>query len=102
MSRSHRVGTLTLGISLIVFGGLFLLRAFLPAIDYRFILHLWPVILIFLGIEVMLSFFLQKEEKIKYDLGAILITGALSLFAMAMGAAEFVLTEVPHGVIHIY
>lgn len=42
--REHRVGTLTLGLGLIMFGILFLLRLIWPEMDCLFIWRLWPVI----------------------------------------------------------
>ena len=53
MLRGRRVGTLTLGIVLIVFGLLFIARIILPFINYAVILQCWPVILILLGVEVL-------------------------------------------------
>ena len=41
--RVHRVGTVTFGVVLILFGILFLLHLFFPVLEYRFIFRLWPV-----------------------------------------------------------
>jgi uncharacterized membrane protein HdeD (DUF308 family) len=91
MFKGRRVGTLTAGIVLIVFGLLFIARLFFPQIDYNFILSLWPVILVFLGIELLASFMVNKEEPMKYDVGAIVLIIILAFFAMAMAGAEFVI-----------
>ena len=53
--RIHRVGTLTAGCMMIVFGVLFLLHLALPNLSYLMIFRLWPFIFIFLGIEVLLG-----------------------------------------------
>lgn len=98
MKRTHRVGTLTLGLSLIVFGGLFLAHVFTPNVDYTLIWALWPLILIFLGLEVLISRLFGGEEPLKYDVGGILLTVLLTLFAMAMGVAQFVAEHASHGV----
>lgn len=89
--RVRRVGSFTCGILLILFGGLFLLRLVVPMITYTFILHLWPLILIFLGVEVLLSN--QKSDKtvIKYDASAIVLVFLLAFFSVGMGIAEFCL-----------
>ena len=51
--RVHRVGTVTFGCILIVFGSLFLAHVFIPVLSYAFIFRLWPFILILLGVEVL-------------------------------------------------
>lgn len=87
--RIRRVGSITLGISLLVFGSIYLLRLFTNAITYEFILHLWPLILIFLGLEILITNFTAKNEEFKYDGWAILILIVLISFAMCMASMEF-------------
>lgn len=91
MIKTHRVGTLTLGVSLIVFGILFLLRLFVSSLSYAFIFKLWPVIFIFLGLEILIANYLQKENKLVYDKAAIALTAILTLFAMFMSWMDFVI-----------
>ena len=91
MFRGRRVGTLTAGITLIVFGLLFLGRIILPALDYTFILSLWPLVLLFLGIEVIISYVVNKEDKMQYDGAAIALVILMAIFAMFMGGAEFIM-----------
>lgn len=93
MFRGRRVGTLTAGIVLIIFGVLFLIRLVSPNINYLFIVSFWPVILIILGIEIIVAYIINKEEKMKYDTGAIWMVILLSFFAMGMGGVEFILTN---------
>ena len=93
MLKGRRVGTLTAGIVLIVFGLLFLLRILLPVIDYKLILSLWPLILIFLGIEILVSYIVNKDNVMKYDGGAIIIILLVSFFSMCMACAEFFITH---------
>jgi uncharacterized membrane protein HdeD (DUF308 family) len=95
MLKGRRIGTLTSGVALIVFGLMFLLHLFISTVTLKFIISLWPVILIFLGIEILLSYFFNKEEKLKYDAGAILLVVTLSLFAMCMACAQFVIYNWP-------
>lgn len=80
--RVHRVGTMTLGVGLIIFGGLFLLKIFFPVIDFLMIYRLWPSILILLGIEVLLS---CRKSNIIYDKWGIVILVCLVSFALIMG-----------------
>lgn len=66
--RGRRVGTLTLGISLIGAGILFLVWILAPStVNIWFCLQFWPVILILLGGEVLCGYIFAKEEKIRYD-----------------------------------
>lgn len=89
MTKMHKVGTLTLGGMLIAFGALFLLHIFLPAITFHIIFKLWPIIFIFLGLEVLFANFNQKQEKLLYDKTAFVLIIILSFFAMGMAIVEF-------------
>jgi hypothetical protein len=93
MSNERRVGTLTAGIILVTFGTLFLLRIFYPSINYSFILSLWPLILVFLGVELIISYIINKDKIMKYDGWSIFLIIVLSFFSMVMGGAEFVLNN---------
>jgi len=95
MTRGRRVGTLTAGVVLIIFGVLFLLHLISPGISYLIIVSFWPVILIILGIEIIAAYIINKEEKMKYDAGAICLVIVLSFFAMGMGGLEYIITNLP-------
>lgn len=90
--RTRRVGTITCGSILIIFGILFLTHMFYPALSLGFIMKLWPVILIALGLEMVIANMKYKSEEetvLKYDKGAIFITFLLTCFALGMGIAEY-------------
>ena len=87
--RVRRVGSVTCGCVLILFGGLFILRRLVPWITYDLIVHLWPLVLIFLGIEILISNLRAGEKVFKYDVGAAALVLVLALFALAMGVSEF-------------
>lgn len=87
--RTHRVGTLTFGGMLIVFGILFLLRLFISGITFDIIFKLWPIIFIFLGIEILIANFIQKDGALIYDKTAFALIIILSFFAMGMALVEF-------------
>ncbi len=89
MTKSHRVGTITLGGMLVTFGVLFLLRIFLVDLSYEIIFKLWPIIFIFLGLEILVANFRQQEEKLIYDKTAFALIIILSFFAMGMAITEF-------------
>ena len=59
----HRIGSVTGGVSLILFGSLFLLNAFWPGIDFRFVFRLWPCILIMMGAEILIGNFKKTERQ---------------------------------------
>jgi UDP-N-acetylmuramyl pentapeptide phosphotransferase/UDP-N-acetylglucosamine-1-phosphate transferase len=89
MVKTHRVGTITFGGMLVTFGVLFLLRIFLVDLSYAIIFKLWPIIFIFLGLEILIANFKQKEEKLIYDKTAFALIIILSFFAMGMAITEF-------------
>jgi UDP-N-acetylmuramyl pentapeptide phosphotransferase/UDP-N-acetylglucosamine-1-phosphate transferase len=89
MAKTHRVGTVTLGGMLVTFGILFILRIFLTGISFDIIFKLWPIIFIFLGLEILIANFRQKEEKLIYDKTAFALIIILSFFAMGMAITEF-------------
>lgn len=93
MINGRRVGTLTGGIVLVVFGVLFLLRLVTTNINILLIASLWPLILVSVGIEIILAYIINKEEKMQYDFGAIILVIILVFFAMGMGVAEFIITH---------
>lgn len=62
----HRVGTMTSGIALIVFGILFLLHMIVPTVNFLFIFRLWPIILIMLGIEILIGNFKKSSVQKLY------------------------------------
>lgn len=90
--RNHKVGTFTLGSSLIFFGILLMINTFTHLLSYGFVLRLWPVILILLGVEILISYICQDEDRLTYDKGAVFLIILLSFFSMAMACAEFLMT----------
>ena len=93
MFKGRRVGTFTAGIVLIMFGVMFLLRTIFPIINFTLILSLWPLILVFLGIEIIVAYIINKEEQMKYDASAIVLVIILSFFAMGMATMEFLINH---------
>ena len=84
--RIHRVGTITAGMSMIVFGILMLCHSFFGFIDYQTVFSLWPVILIGLGLELLLSNF--GEKRIVYDKAAVVLMIIMIFFAIGMAVAD--------------
>lgn len=84
--RTHRVGSITAGLSMIVFGVLLLSHSLFGVIDYQIIFALWPVILIGLGMELLLSNIWEK--KIVYDKGSIVLLFIMTFFAIGMASID--------------
>lgn len=96
--RTHRVGSITAGLSMIVFGVLFILHFFIGSLDYTMIFRLWPIMIIGLGVELLISNY--KSETIVYDKPAITLLFITTLFAMSMAGADMLLQIVKDGLIH--
>lgn len=95
----HRIGTVTLGILLIFFGLLFLLHTAGFALSYTTIFHLWPVIFISLGCEILAAQFLCKKENqmihLVYDKAAIVLLFLLTVFAISMAVMDSLFEYLP-------
>ncbi|MEG0806371.1 MAG: DUF5668 domain-containing protein [Lachnospiraceae bacterium] len=87
--KERRVGTITLGCMLVLFGILFLAQLFTQAISYGLIFRLWPIVFILLGIEVLLSQRQSENWKFKLDAGAIFLLFLLMGFAIGMAGLDF-------------
>ncbi|MBR2122138.1 MAG: hypothetical protein IJ930_04280 [Lachnospiraceae bacterium] len=93
--KIHRVGTVTLGISLIVSGIVCFLRVFIPKIPAGIVLHLWPLMMIMLGVEVLLS--CTGKKKFVIDKISIVMLVLLVFFIGCMACTEaFVNYFQPH------
>lgn len=86
IEREHRVGTITAGASLIIWGIAFILHEinFIPNMDA--IMKLWPLILIGIGVEIL--WFNKKEKNIIYDKGAVVLMIIMTFFSMMMAIAD--------------
>lgn len=89
--KMHRVGTVTLGIMLVVFGILFLIHMVIPTLRYEFIFKLWPIMLIALGVEVILANLKSEKITFLYDKGAVLLMIIICFFSMTMATVEMLI-----------
>lgn len=86
--RVHKAGSITAGVSLIVFGILFILHHFVNVLSYEFIFRLWPVILVGLGIEILIAN--RTPKRFQYDIaGAFIILIMISLASVMAGLDIF-------------
>lgn len=88
--RTHRVGAITTGCSMIVFGVLFILHVALDLVSYRTIFSLWPFILVGMGTELLAASLGNKN--MVYDKAAIVLLFMMTLFAMGMAGADLCFT----------
>lgn len=84
--RTHRVGAVTSGFCMVGFGVMLLLHNLLDVMDYEMILGLWPLILIGMGIELLLSNVIRR--KIVYDKAAIVLLFVMTLLVMVLAGAD--------------
>lgn len=77
--RKWRVGTVSMGLSLVLLGVFLLLTQIKGTKMFEPFLVWWPIILVVLGIEILLYLFLSKQENpiVKYDFISILFVGLL-------------------------
>lgn len=89
--KSRRVGSVTFGLTLILFGVLFLVHMAAPSLNYEMIFNFWPVIFILLGVEILVENHRSNAAgyKFVYDFPAILMLGLMLFFAMMMAVVEY-------------
>lgn len=91
--RTHRVGSITAGITMMVLGVLFLIHVILGVPSYEVIFKLWPVAIIGLGAEILISNFYVKN--FIYDTAAVCLMALIILFSIAVAAAEKCISMLP-------
>lgn len=96
--RQRRIGTVTLGISLVLFGILFMIHIFGGVLNYMLIFHFWPLILIVLGGEILYYSCLAPEKAGTYDFAAIVILIMIVFFSMCMAGVDMVFSHMPEDV----
>ncbi len=84
--RTHRVGTITAGLTMVVFGILFLLHTLFELMSYEMIFSLWPLLLIGMGIELLLSNLVK--EKIVYDKAAVFLLIVMTFFVIGLACVD--------------
>lgn len=90
--RTRRVGSFTCGASMIGFGVMFLLNTLFDLIDYTQIFSLWPLLLICMGAEMLISNLKYSDTErftLVYDKGAIMLTILVTIFAVGMGITDY-------------
>lgn len=96
--EGRRIGTFTMGLCLLIFGILFLVHLFIPTLDYLLIFHLWPVIFILLGVEILYYSLRGGDKLMRYDIAAVILIIVLAIFAMGMAGMDLLLEHMPEGI----
>ncbi len=94
----RRVGSITLGISLIVFGVLFFLRTFTELVSFEFVLKLWPLVLIIFGFEVLIAVGKKKGQTFKFDFVSLAMTAILLGSSACMAALQLLIEQNPDAI----
>lgn len=90
--RIHRVGSITAGTSMVIWGALFILYELRVVTELDFVLRLWPLILVGLGIEIL--WYNAKDKNMVYDKGAVFLMFIMSGFSVMMAVADKCLTYI--------
>src|SRR5690606_25524673 len=79
--RTWRVGTVSMGLSLLLLGILLLLSQFLGFQLLHIMAVWWPIILVVLGMEILLYLYVSRQEKpfVKYDFLSIVFVGVIGM-----------------------
>ena len=84
--KTRRVGTVSIGLCMVVFGVMFLLCSLFEVLSYEMVFSLWPVILITLGAELVIySFF---KGKLYYDKSSVFIMILMLFMAAGLAAVD--------------
>lgn len=86
--RTWRVGTISMGISLLSLGIFLFVSQFLAIDLTKIMMSWWPLILIVLGLEILLYLFFNRKEKplLKYDFLSIIFVGIIGMTGILFAA----------------
>lgn len=91
--KIKRVGSITLAIMLIIFGIVSFLHMFIKFDLLRYILMIWPILFIVLGIEILVCN-AKKNIQIKLDFLSIVLMFFIIGFLCVLGVCNFCINEV--------
>lgn len=88
----RRVGRTTFGFTFIIVGIAIILQLFIKQDVFRYVMLMWPVVLILFGIEV-LYYSHKKDINIKYDVVGILLTFVIIICGTIFSAINIGVTK---------
>ena len=86
--RQWKVGTISMGLLLIILGLLLLGNTIWDIAITDFITYAWPIILILLGLEVLIYSFFKKDGPLKFDFFSILILILALMFTFVVYSVQ--------------
>lgn len=94
VKSKKRIGTFTMGVGLIATGIAVSYSLFNPTFDYMLLLKFTPLLLVFLGLEVIVFSVFSKAQKLRYDFLSgfvcfLIICGSLTLGLLPTMYREF-------------
>ena len=91
--KEKRVGTYTFGVMLIIIGISVLIMTFTKFDFFKYLLMLWPIVLIGLGIEIL---YLNSKSnvKVKIDLISIILMGIVLFFTAIFSLGNYFVNKV--------
>ncbi|MFM1654562.1 LiaI-LiaF-like domain-containing protein [Brevibacillus sp. B_LB10_24] len=100
--RQWRIGTLSMGVSLIILGAILFLSQWRGPQSIDWVFTWWPIVFILLGAEILIFLALSKSEQVqvKYDVFSIFFIGLLgsACIGLTLLASTGVLGEIRHAV----
>lgn len=91
--ETRRVGRTTFGFTFIVVGIAIILQLFIKQDVFKYVMLMWPVVLILFGIEV-LYYSHKKNINIKYDVVGILLTFVIIICGTIFSAINLGVTKI--------
>ncbi|OMF69692.1 hypothetical protein [Paenibacillus glucanolyticus] len=86
-ARQWRVGTLSMGLSLLILGLLVLSSAWKGVEVYSSAVRWWPIVFVLLGTEIVVyTLIFRKQDTVRYDMFSILLIGFLIFCCIGMAA----------------
>ncbi len=82
VKRVRRVGTITMGSTLVLAGVSILLYIFYPGFNVSLLLSLAPLVLIALGLEMIIMYIVRRGERLRYDFVSTLLSILLIAFSI--------------------
>lgn len=91
--EEKRVGTYTFGVMLIIVGISVLIMTFTKFDFFKYLLMLWPAVLIGLGIEI-LYLNSKKDIKVKIDFISIILMGIVLFFTAIFSLGNYMVNKI--------
>jgi len=85
--RRIRVGSISMGLSLIAFGIILLMFRGNSELVVQEIMKWWPIVLIILGVETLLHVYLtaiEKTDRVEFDIFSVMMVGMIIIVSLGI------------------